>query len=61
MGIGGAAAPAEDVVVVEGGDVGGGRGGRRGGLWLIMLLGRVGDGGWERPPRCGMWSVGSVN
>ena len=50
MGIDDAATPAEDVIVVEGDSV-----------WLLMLLGRVGDGGWERPPRCGMWSVGLVN
>ena len=61
MGIDGVLTPAEDVVVVEGGGVGGGREGEEGGLWLFVLLARVGDGRWERPPRYGMWNVGSVN
>ena len=58
MGIYGVAAPAEGVVVVEGGDVVGGRGGE-GQLVATHLLGRVEEGGWERPPRCGMCRVGS--
>ena len=60
MGIDGAAAPVEGVIVVEDGGVGGGRGGGER-LVAAPLLGGVGEEVWERPPRCGMCSVGSVN
>ena len=61
MGIDGAAAPAEGVIIVEDGGVGGGRGGEEERLVAAQLLGGVGEEVWERPPRCGMWSAGSVN
>jgi len=41
--------------------VGGGRGGEEERLVAAPLLGGVEEEVWERPPRCGMWSAGSVN
>ena len=46
MGIDGAAAPAEGVIVVEDGGVGGGRGGGEERLVATPLLGGVGEEVW---------------
>ena len=61
MGIDGAAAPAEGVLIVEDGGVGGGHGGEEKRLMAALLLRGVREEVWERPPRRGMRSVGSVN
>ena len=41
--------------------MGGGRGREEERCVAAPLLGGVEEEVWERPPRCGMWSAGSVN